>query len=115
MLSGEGAPARSTTTRTTFGGTVNATTCDLCGSRVADLAHVCTSCAHGLEADLGDVSSLMAEIEVTVTRQSRMGSGGGGGRSTEVRLPSTPTPPTGAPSSARSSRPGPAWCPTSVA
>lgn len=60
--------------------------CDLCTAPVPDLAHVCTRCARGLALDLAAVPGLVAELDVALSKQARMGSGVGG-RSAEVPLP----------------------------
>lgn len=60
--------------------------CDLCTAPVPDLAHVCTRCARGLALDLAAVPGLVAELDVALSKQARMGSGNGG-RSAEVPLP----------------------------
>lgn len=60
-------------------------TCDLCARPVADLAHVCAHCAHPFTLDLQDVPALDAELDVTVSKLARIGSGGG--RSSEPRMP----------------------------
>lgn len=61
--------------------------CDLCGSEVGDLAHVCTRCANGLQLDLAAVPELVDELDVVLTKRARMGAGGGGSRSSESPLP----------------------------
>ncbi|MFC5834639.1 hypothetical protein [Nonomuraea insulae] len=60
--------------------------CDLCGSEVADLAHVCARCGERLRRGLEDVANLAEELEVTLTGRARM-SAGALRRSSERRLP----------------------------
>ncbi|MEV0618558.1 hypothetical protein AB0I81_34885 [Nonomuraea sp. NPDC050404] len=60
--------------------------CDLCGSEVADLAHVCARCGERLRWDLDDIPALVEELEVTLTGRARM-SAGALRRSSERRLP----------------------------
>lgn len=65
--------------------------CAACGRPVADQAYLCQRDADWLARDLGDVPALEVELEVTVTRQDRIGdrSGGGARRAVEP-LPYSP-------------------------
>lgn len=58
---------------------MSATPCELCATPVSD-ASVCVGCSRRLELALGDVPALVADLEVTLTRQAagepRVGSRG---------------------------------------
>lgn len=58
-----------------------------CGRPRPGNSFVCGACVADLERALGDVAFLAAQLDVTFTRQSRMGSGDGGRRSAERPLP----------------------------
>ncbi|MGW0805962.1 hypothetical protein [Nonomuraea sp. NPDC002799] len=63
-------------------------TCELCSAEVADLANVCSRCAHGLRLDLAAIPELDHELDVTAYGQARMVFGNaGGGRSADEPLP----------------------------
>lgn len=47
--------------------------CARCGRPVADLAYLCGTCTTRLERHLGDIPALADDLEVSRTRQSRMG------------------------------------------
>lgn len=57
-------------------------TCPVCGAQQAEglLCHTCTT---ALERDLGDVTALVAELDVTLSKQARIGGGGAGGLARE--------------------------------
>lgn len=61
-------------------------TCN-CGRPMPGTSSVCGACVADLERALGDVAFLAAQLKVSFTRQSRMGSGDGGRRSAERPLP----------------------------
>lgn len=58
---------------------------ETCGRPVKD-ATVCGSCTDDLAKALGDVSALADELEVTLTRQARLGGGDGGRKNAETPL-----------------------------
>lgn len=58
---------------------------DGCGRPVRD-STVCGACLGQLETALGDVSALATELDVTITRQARIGGGDGGRKSRETPL-----------------------------
>lgn len=59
--------------------------CDSCGSPQVDAAYVCPDCAARTDRDLTWLAANAAELDVVITRQSRIGTGTGGG--TEIPLP----------------------------
>lgn len=52
--------------------------CSVCGRPVADQAYLCQRDAEWLARDLGDVPALEVDLEVTLTRQDRIGDRSGG-------------------------------------
>lgn len=57
-------------------------TCPVCEREQVD-GLCCHSCTSALERDLGDVPAIVAELDVTISRQARIGSGGKGGLASE--------------------------------
>lgn len=62
------------------------TTCDICDRHQLDTAYVCADCAARTARDLEWLAVNAAELETTIARQARIGSGAGGG-SAETPLP----------------------------
>jgi hypothetical protein len=61
--------------------------CTDCRRPLGDQAFYCNDCLDNLSQIIGDMPSLLAELEVTATRQSVIGSGDGGRKSAETALP----------------------------
>jgi len=61
--------------------------CAVCSAPTGDGARICRTHSDGLLSDLQAVPDLVAELEVTRTRQSRITAGKHGGRSAERPLP----------------------------
>jgi hypothetical protein len=55
------------------------TLCAVCGRPVADQAYLCDRDTRMLAVDISEVPGLEPELEVTLTRQDRVGESGGGG------------------------------------
>lgn len=53
-------------------------TCRACDRTVRDGSYVCITCARRVERDLGDMTWLAEQLEITITRQDRMGGMGTG-------------------------------------
>lgn len=60
-------------------------TCPVC-LRDQDAGLLCHACTSALERDLGDVPAIVAELDVTLSKQARIGSGGSAGLARE-RMP----------------------------
>lgn len=59
------------------------TTCPAdCGAESPD-GLLCARCTTALERELGDVPAIVADLDVTISRQARIGSGGKGGLASE--------------------------------
>lgn len=58
-------------------------TCPVCQAR-QDAGLVCSACCDRLERDLADVGDLIAELDATLARQARIGSGGRAGLASEM-------------------------------
>lgn len=58
-----------------------------CGRPIQDTARICPTCSQDLAKALGDVPFLAEQLDIRLTRQSRLGPGG---RSTERALPFDP-------------------------
>lgn len=64
------------------------TLCSACERPVSDQAYLCARCAHLLAVDLGEVPGLEPDLEITLTRQDRVGdSSGGSSKRAEEPLP----------------------------
>lgn len=62
-----------------------------CGRPTRDEAYFCDDCAKALSVALGEIPWVAEQLDLTITRQTRMGSGNGGRRATETPVPFHPT------------------------
>lgn len=65
-------------------------TCTTCPRKVPDVAYGCPACAVGLARLLDQLAAFLPEIDTTVARQDRIGSGGARPAGAEVELPYRP-------------------------
>lgn len=61
-------------------------TCPVC-DRPQDAGLLCSACCDRLERDLGDVASIVADLDVTLSKQARIGNSSGSGGLARERTP----------------------------
>ena len=69
---------------------MTAADCAQCGRRLPDTAVICATCRDALDRDLGDIAALWDDLQLAITRQTRMGGDSEGRRSAEKPLPFDP-------------------------
>lgn len=62
-------------------------TCTTCPRPVPDVAYGCLECATGLAGRMGRLAGIIHELDTTVSRQDRLGSGGPRALGAEIPLP----------------------------
>lgn len=60
--------------------------CPVCGAQQSE-SLLCHSCTTALERELGDVAAIVGELQVTISKQARIGGGGGKGGPARERTP----------------------------
>jgi hypothetical protein len=64
--------------------------CTTCPRPIADTAYGCGHCALDLARKLDDLAAILPELETTISRQDRIGSGGARASGAEIPLPYRP-------------------------